>query len=76
MSETEKIDMGLKFSQIIQTFNSVGIPLKESIELAKTFAPSADISEETMKALTDADDSEVTADIWEMLQANRGLKNE
>jgi hypothetical protein len=74
LSETEKIDMGLKFSQMIQTLNSVGIPLKESIELAKTFAPSADISAETMRALTDADDSEITADIWEMLQANRGIE--
>ena len=76
LSESEKIDMGLKFSQMIQYLNSVGIPLKESIELAKTFVPSANISEKTMKALTDADDSEMTADIWEMLQANRGLKNE
>lgn len=74
LSDTEKSDMGVKFSQIIQTLSGVGVPLDTSVNIAKTFIPNVDISDDIINSLSGGDDSEMTADIWEMLNANRGVK--
>jgi hypothetical protein len=66
--------MGVKFSQMIQTLSGAEVPLDTSVNIAKTFIPNVDISDDVIKSLSGGDDSEMTADIWEMLNANRGIK--
>jgi hypothetical protein len=67
LSEMDKAQLGQGFTAMAGQLVAMGVPLATAVKVAKSFVPSADLDDETMKALGEGDDNGMDGGLWDMM---------
>lgn len=71
LSEIDKATIGGGFSQMITSLMGAGFPPESAVKIAKSFVPSAEISDDVMQSISEGEQGGMNDDLWGMLQAGR-----
>ena len=56
---------------MITSLMGAGFPPESAVKIAKSFVPSAEISDEVMQSISEGEQGGMNEDLWSMLQAGR-----
>ena len=74
LSEMDKAQLGSTFTQMVGQLVAMGVPLSAAFKIAKKSVPSVDIDEETMKELGAGEAAGMDEQMWEQMNAGRGME--
>ena len=78
LSDMDRATLGQGFSTIAGQLVSIGVPLSSSVQIAKSFIPSAELSEQIMAEISGGDEKEaegLNTTLWEKINELSGGKN-